>query len=232
MTARPSLNVLTQLIPWFGTLPDDHQKEIYHHLQANHYEEGYQFFCGTPHQHLHLVLKGRIKVSRWNSKTNRSITLLFLKQGQLLPLFELRSPHCIPLVCNNQIEAIESLHTLSAPLAKWHQWQNEMPVLRDIILDMTSDRIAELTQKLEEIILYQVPERLLHLLERDSLLREEQGYSLLEGLTQHEIAEYLGTTRVHLCRALKLLEKNQMITRNRNRITLVDHIGDNQMRMV
>lgn len=226
MTTIPSINMLSSLIPWFGKLPIQHQETIWAGLHNRHFSASQHFKHETSNQSVHLILQGRIKVYRWNPETNRSVIFFILGQGQLFPLFDLLSTHSLPLVNHDHIEAIEPLRTISAPLTHWRQWLMEMPELRQVIYDMTTTRIAILGEKYEESVLYPVSERLIRLVKRETDKHYKYGFSMLEGLNQQEIAEQIGTSRVHLCRALKQLEKENRIARDGKNI-IVKNLMDN-----
>lgn len=222
MDQRPSIGILSEIIPWFGSLPMACRESIWSHLHPNRYSQGERFSHSTNEQSLHLILQGRVKFYRWNPTTDRSMTLFIFGQGQLFPLFDMVSPKDVSVVSDDRIVSIEPLYTVSASISQWRGWWHEMPELQDIIQRMENMRIAELARKLEEAILYSVPERLIRLLERETQKRERYGFSLLEGLSQTEIAEQIGTSRVHLSRALKQLEQQKLVERKNRKIFIRD----------
>lgn len=227
MNTKLPFGLFCQQIPWLKELAKQDQEQIFLQLQPHHVEKNYPFLWSAfDHHQIHIIVQGRVRIFYWHPRTGRTVNLEILGPGDILPIAKLLMPND-PQPIEYEYESLESVFTFSAPLSTWNQWFDQIPTLSRIVMALASRRITELAQKVEEISVHSLEERILNLLIRDRQLQEQRGFSRLEGLTQTIIAEQIGTSRVPFSRELKTLEKHHKIVRLKRveGITLLENRG-------
>lgn len=220
METTPSVGIISHIVPWFGLLPVELRLEMWQYFRANHHGTSHVFPHGRDNQKIHLILQGRVKFYYTCPRAERSLTLFILGPGQLFPLLDMAPEGSSLTAVDHQIESIEPIYTVSAPLSLWKNWVDQSPSLLKSILAMYAWRSTIVAQKLEELALSPVSDRIMGLLQKEDEITQKLGFSQLEGLNQTNIAEQIGTSRVHLSRALKQLESSQKIIRLRGQISI------------
>jgi CRP-like cAMP-binding protein len=165
----------------------------------------------------HVLLEGRLKVQSLNPSSSRAITLHLLRPGDgysLLELFDSCSQ-------NVQIETVDTVATVSAPLALWHEWLDAYPALRKAVARMAGKRLCELVSLAEDLALYDAPTRLARLLLRYS---DEIGndLSLFDDLVHEDIAHLIGSVRVVANRLLNRFKQAGIIDTTSGRLHILD----------
>jgi CRP/FNR family cyclic AMP-dependent transcriptional regulator len=90
------------------------------------------------------------------------------------------------------------------------------------ILEITGKRLREAEERLENMAFKGIPARLASLLLR---LSKEQESETITGLTHQDLAESVGTYRETATQVLNDLKSQGLIEIGRKRITIIDHIG-------
>ncbi len=147
----------------------------------------------------------------------RAITLFLLRPGGGYSLIELFGGH----LNNLQIETVDSVETISAPLTLWHEWLDTYPALRQAMGRLTGERLGELVTLAEDLALYDAPTRLARLLLRNSD-RMGNDLSLLDDLVHEDIAHLIGTVRVVANRLLNRFKQEGIIDTSSGKLRIRD----------
>lgn len=165
----------------------------------------------------HVLLAGRLKVQSFNPSNSRAITLHLLRPGDGYSLIELLNSHSR----NLQIETVDAVATVSAPLTLWHEWIDNYPELRKAVGRMAGKQLSELVSLAEDLALYDAPTRLARLLLRNS---GEIGndLSLFDDLVHEDIAHLIGSVRVVVNRLLNRFKQAGIIDTSSGKLRIID----------
>lgn len=165
----------------------------------------------------HVLLEGRLKVQSFNPSSSRALTLHLLCPGDGYSLIELLNSRSR----NLQIETVDTVATVSAPLSLWHEWIDTYPELRKAVAHMAGKRLSELVSLAEDLALYDAPTRLARL-----LLRNSGGIgndlSLFDDLVHEDIAHLIGSVRVVVNRLLNRFKQAGIIDTTSGKLRILD----------
>jgi len=168
---------------------------------------------GEPCEAAYFIIKGHIEVYRM-SLQGRQQVLARLGPGQAfntVPLFQSGG-------CNHASAVARTNVTLYALLKEDFPCAlRDCPDLAFVILKDFADRLAHLTDLVEDLALRSVRGRLARF-----LLQQADGTAIAQKWTQDEMAAYLGTVRDMIGRSLRALTDERMIRIDRGRIALLD----------
>lgn len=160
-----------------------------------------------------VVLSGAVKVSQ--VEADKEMLLYYLKEGDMCIMSFLgglyREESKIKAVADENSEVLLISVNQIGKLMKMH------PEWTEYIFDVYHRRFNELLEVISAVAFKKMDERLLAFLHRKA---DITGSNDLE-VTHEELARELGTARVVVSRLLKELEKQNIVTLARNRITLV-----------
>jgi CRP/FNR family transcriptional regulator len=167
----------------------------------------------APVYNVPVVLSGAVKVSQTDE--DKEMLLYYLKEGDMCMmsfLGGLYSEH-------SKIEAVadKDSEILLIPVHQIGKLLKTHPEWTEYIFDVYHRRFNELLDVIGAVAFKKMDERLLAFIRRKS---EITGTKELE-ITHEELARELGTARVVVSRLLKELEKKNIVSLARNRITLV-----------
>ena len=161
-----------------------------------------------------IVLSGSIKVIKTDPE-GREILLYYIKPAE----------SCIMSILagvnedTSKISAIveEDAEVLLIPVAKASEWIREFPEWSDFIFALYQRRFEELLDVVSAVAFQKVDVRLMHLLKQKSALFQSKILSV----THQQLANELGITREAVSRVLKQMEKENLISLSRNKISLM-----------
>ena len=168
---------------------------------------------GDEAQSAYFVLSGKVEVFRL-ALSGREQVLVLLSAGQgfnTAPFFleEKHNPASVRALEQTTVMAIPSMQFLSL--------LNELPDFNWIVMRDYSQRLKQLTNKVEDLGLYSVRARLVRF-----LLEQADQKEFTSRYTQDEIARHVGTVRDVVGRSLRTLEQEGLIQIQRQRIRLLD----------
>ena len=171
---------------------------------------------GDEAQSAYFVLSGKVEVFRL-ALSGRKQVLALLSAGQgfnTAPFFleEKQNPA--------SVRALEQTTIMAIPAIQFLSLLNELPDFNRIVMRDYSQRLKQLTNKVEDLGLYSVRARLVRF-----LLEQADQKEISSRYTQDEIARYVDTVRDVVGRSLRTLEQEGLIQIQRQRIRLLDRQG-------
>ncbi len=166
-----------------------------------------------PCEAAYFIVAGNVEVYKMSSQGRQQV-LARLGPGQAfntVPLFQSGGRNHASAVALTDV----TLYTLlkeDFPCAL-----RDCPDLALVILQDFADRLAHLTDLVEDLSLRPVRSRLARF-----LLQQADGSAVTQKWTQDEIAAHLGTVRDMIGRSLRSLTDEQMVKLDRGRIVLLD----------
>jgi CRP-like cAMP-binding protein len=171
---------------------------------------------GDESQSAYFVLSGRVQVFRL-ALSGREQVMATISAGQgfnTAPFFleEKHNPA--------SVRALEQTALIAIPARQFLSLLNELPDFNRMVMRDYSQRLQQLTNKVEDLGLYSVRARLVRF-----LLEQADKKEITTRFTQDEIASHVGTVRDVVGRSLRALEQEGLIQMQRQRIRLLDHQG-------
>ena len=168
---------------------------------------------GEPCEAAYFVIAGTVEVYRMSSQGRQQV-LVRLGPGQTFntaPLFQSDNPNHASVVALTDVTLYVVLkHDFLRVLRNCPELS--LAILRDF-----ADRLAHLTDLVEDLALHPVRARLARF-----LLQQANGTTVTQRWTQDEMAAHLGTVRDMIGRSLRALTDERMIRMDRGRIVLLD----------
>ncbi len=160
-----------------------------------------------------IVLEGAVKVSQMDDE--KEMLLYYLKKDDMCIMSFLGGLFNE----NSKIKAVagEDSEVLLIPVHQIGSLIKTEPAWTEYIFKVYNRRFNELLEVINAVAFKKMDERLLSFIRRKA---EITGTNELE-MTHEELARELGTARVVVSRLLKELEKKEVVSLARNRITLV-----------
>jgi CRP/FNR family transcriptional regulator len=160
-----------------------------------------------------VVLSGSMRVIR-QDEDGREILLYYIKPGESCIMSFLAGIHEDTSKVKLVLE--EDSEILMLPIAKASEWIKVYPEWADFIFKLYHKRFEELLDVINAVAFQKLDDRIVTLLKRKAGVYKSNEFSI----THQQLAEELGTTREAVSRLLKQMEKQELITLSRNKITL------------
>ncbi len=164
-------------------------------------------------EHFYIILNGRMKVFDMNLETGREQTLFLLSRGDMYDTVTLLDgqPH------NLMTEAIDTLSVIELPMEKARQWLQSNAAFNQLLLPYLARQVRSLENLATNLSLYDTSERLMKLI-LDNVNPESGQPTLLNDLSNTEIANMIGSVRQVVDRNLNALQANGVIETGRKKI--------------
>jgi CRP/FNR family transcriptional regulator len=160
-----------------------------------------------------VVLSGSMRVIR-EDEDGREILLYYIKPGESCIMSFLAGIHEDTSKVKLVVE--EDSEVLMLPIAKASEWIKVYPEWADFIFKLYHRRFEELLDVINAVAFQKLDDRIVTLLKRKASVYGSNEFTI----THQQLAEELGTTREVVSRLLKQMEKQELITLSRNKITL------------
>lgn len=160
-----------------------------------------------------VVLSGSMRVMR-EDEDGREILLYYIKPGESCIMSFLAGIHEDTSKVKLVVE--EDSEVLMLPIAKASEWIKVYPEWADFIFKLYHKRFEELLDVINAVAFQKLDDRIVTLLKRKASVYGSKEFSI----THQQLSEELGTTREVVSRLLKQMEKQELITLSRNKITL------------
>lgn len=168
---------------------------------------------GDQCQNLIFLIEGQVRVYR-PAEDGRSITLYHIEAGEscILTTSCILNDASFPAIAEVEKDAIG----LVIPASEVHIWLKEHPIWQSYILNLLSQRMGDLISLVDALAFKNLDARL-----GKWLLKHAQKQPEIQ--TTHQfIADELASSREVISRLLKELERDQLITLSRGKITIVN----------
>jgi CRP-like cAMP-binding protein len=221
----PALHAALEAMPLFGELGAEDLAALAAVARTRRYQRGEVIFRqGDPGDALHILLSGRVKISS-PSDTGVEAILTTLRPGEWFGALALLdgAPR------SASATAVDAAETLVLPRDRFRQLVDDVPSIRDHVLEALAHELRRLTRHVEELHFLDIAGRLAA---RLAYLAEEQG-GLPDGgelrldgpLTQGELASMVGSTRQSVNRLLGNLVADGLLRVERDAIVILDLDG-------
>jgi CRP-like cAMP-binding protein len=212
-------------VPLFRGLDADNLAALAETIRVRRYRRGEVIFHqGDPGDALHVILRGRVKISS-PSEGGVEAILVTLRAGEFFGALALLdgSPR------SASATAVEAAETLVLPRERFRRLVDEVPEFRDHVFAELARELRRLTNPVEELHFLDIAGRLAARLVR---LAEEQagadadGAIRLDGpITQGELAAMVGSTRQSINKLLGMLIDDGLVRLDRDAIVVLDLPG-------
>ncbi len=169
-------------------------------------------------QRFHILLSGRVRLSRSNPESGRMITLFLLGPGDPFCLFSLLDgkPHDVML------ETLDDVSLLSLPMAEARRWLYDHPEFNRALLPYLGQQMCTLAGLAADLALHDTEARLARLILRhvDEPERSDQHVTprLINDLSHESLAEMIGSVRVVVNRQLQHWKQEGIVDARRGHL--------------
>ncbi len=220
-----------QFVPFFADLPEEHAEELAKALVPRRYTAGQVIFhLGDPGGLLYLIGKGKVKISHATTD-GQEVVLAILGRGDFFGELALidDAPRSATAV------ALETAETWTLHHEEFIHYLTGNPEFALHVLKTLAGHIRRLNTQLADIFFLDLPGRLARTLLQ---LADQYGTYTTEGtvinlsLTQTDLAEMAGATRVSINKALGRFRRAGWIRITGKQVTVIDRAGLEGMTIV
>jgi len=168
-------------------------------------------------QRFHILLDGRVRLSRGNPESGRMITLFLLGPGEPFCIFSLLDgkPHDVML------ETLDDVSLLSLPMSEARQWLDLHPEFNRQLLPYLGEQMCSLAGLASDLALHDTETRLARLILRhvDAPVGEQHATPrLINDLSHESLAEMIGSVRVVVNRQLQHWKQEGIVDAHRGHL--------------
>lgn len=210
-----------QLVPFFTNLDDDEVDGLAQRLVMRRFNVGQIIFHhGDPGGLLYIISKGKVKITH-STPEGQEALLAILGAGDFFGELALLddSPR------SATAEAIEATETLTLHREEFMRYIRNNPDFALHVLHTMAQHIRRLNHQISDIFFLDLPGRLARTLLQ---LADQHGRKTKEGilidisLTQTDLAEMIGATRVSINKALGRFRRAKWVKVHGRRFTIID----------
>lgn len=218
-----SMQQIEQLkkVPIFSGLSDADLKLISDLMQVKSFPKGsILFFEGDPGEALHVIRKGRVKISK-SSADGREQILHILKDGDVFAEVVLFDQGPYPATA----EAVEDTTVSLLYNSDMERLLYSHPVLAVKLLRLMSKRLRQSQILIRDLALHDAYGRMASLLLRFAFRegqKTSEGIVLDLALTRQDMANMIGTSRETVARILSRFQKDGLLKLDRQKIIILD----------
>ncbi len=164
--------------------------------------------------YFYIVLDGKIKTYQINFENSKEQTIFIYQRGDMFDVISLldEKPHEVIY------EVLQDCRVLRLPIERVRYWINNNPTFNKIFFPYIASKMRYIEDLATELSLYDVKDRLIHLLIENLNPNNKFKYRLLQNLSNSEVSKLLGTVRHVLERVLKQLKSENIIQTSRKNI--------------
>jgi CRP/FNR family transcriptional regulator len=213
----PAMTARLRRLALFARLSDDELGDLSERIRMRAFRRSEVIFRkDDPATHLYLVLEGAVKISL-PGEFGQEALVAIMRPGEFfgeLALFD-RTPRSASAV------ALEDTRAALLAGDDFLAFLERHPSAVRVVLETLARTIRRLSDRVEHLTFLDVPSRVAkYLLD---LTHASEGAAPLElGLTQDELAAFVGASRVSVNRVLGDLERRDIVGVHRRRITIKD----------
>lgn len=168
-------------------------------------------------QRFHILLSGRVRLSRSNADTGRLITLFLLGPGDPFCLISLLDgkPHDVML------ETLDDASLLSLPMGEARQWLHDYPAFNLNLLPYLGEQMNSLAGLATDMALHDTEVRLARLILRHLDSPGDRTPRLINDLSHETMAEMIGSVRVVVNRQLQHWKQEGIVDVHRGHLEVI-----------
>jgi CRP-like cAMP-binding protein len=210
-----------QLVPFFSNMSDSEADNLADRLVLRRYDAGQIIFHhGDPGGLLYIIVKGKVKIAH-STLEGQEAFLAILGAGEFFGELALidESPR------SATAEALAKTETLTLHRDEFVRYLRNNPEFAHHVLQTMAQHIRRLNSQLSDVFFLDLPGRLartlLHLAEQHGRVTEN-GILIDLSLTQTDLAEMTGATRVSVNKALGRFRRAGWVKSQGRRLTILD----------
>jgi CRP/FNR family transcriptional regulator len=194
------------LVDILELLSEEELEELAHRCPDTCLHRGEEFYYQKEHEGgLFLIKSGQVMVYKL-SPSGKQLTLALLSGGTVLTSQRLQGLHA---------KALEPTVLTFVGREYLKQLIGKRPEVGLRLMDLLTDRLREMDQRMCDVVHKDVPARLaallLQLLESEGVVDREGGYRLPTRYTHEQLATMIGAKRVAVSRAFKHLRETGIV---------------------
>ncbi|MDT8337610.1 MAG: Crp/Fnr family transcriptional regulator [Sulfurimonas sp.] len=197
----------------------DFEAEFYHYSKTLSYAKGASpFSVDDLLKHFYILIDGRVKTYQINFDNAKEQTIFVYKRGDMFDVISLldEKPHEVAY------EVLEDCRVLQLPIEKVRYWIENNSTFNKLFFPYLAAKMRHVETLASELSLYDVKDRLMHLLLENINPSSTFKYKLLQNLSNSEISKLLGTVRHVVERAIKELKQEKIIHTERKNIKVIN----------
>ncbi|MBE0515056.1 Crp/Fnr family transcriptional regulator [Sulfurimonas sp.] len=197
----------------------DFEAEFYNYSKTLSYSKGASpFSVDDLLKYFYILIDGRVKTYQINFDNAKEQTIFIYKRGDMFDVISLldEKPHEVAY------EVLEECMVLQFPIEKVRYWIENNSTFNRIFFPYLAAKMRHVETLASELSLYDVKERLMHLLLENINPSSTFKYKLLQNLSNSEISKLLGTVRHVVERAIKELKQEKIIHTERKNIKIIN----------
>ena len=209
-------------VPYFASLDDSDLTEISRSMIRRKYAVGQVIFhMDDPGGLLYIILDGKVKVYRTNAEGNEAV-LAILGIGEFFGELSLidNEPR------SATAEAIEDAQVYTLHRDDFLRFLKNNPAFSIQISSVLAQRIRSMNEQVSDVLFLDLPGRLarklIQLAQNHGEEQEDGSIYIPISLTQSNLAEMTGATRVSVNKALKVFRDAGWVTVANRKITIND----------
>jgi len=203
----------TYTIKPFDTLDTNVQEEIEHFTKLIHFKKGETLFSNNElNRYFYVIQKGKIKNYQLNLENGKEQTIFIFRAGDMFDSITLLDgkPHDV------MYKAMEESTVYQMPLKDVRRMIETNLEFNKKFFPYIAKQMRHLEELSTDLSLYSTEERFIKLLLQNLDPENLFKYKLLQGLSNTELAQLIGTVRHVIERHLKKLKKDGLIdTKNK-----------------
>jgi CRP/FNR family transcriptional regulator, cyclic AMP receptor protein len=210
-----------QLVPFFSKLPPDEANDLARRLVRRRFSSGQIIFHhGDPGGLLYIINKGKVKIAHSTPEGHEAL-LAILGDGDFFGELALLddSPR------SATAEALVTTETLTLHREDFMRYIHNNPDFALHVLHIMAQHIRRLNSQISDIFFLDLPGRLartlLHLAQQHGKVTAE-GIAIDISLTQTDLAEMTGATRVSINKALGRFRRAKWVKVKGRRFIILD----------
>lgn len=210
-----------KLVPFFNNLTADETEQLAQRLVMRRFNAGQIIFHhGDPGGLLYIISKGKVKITHSTPDGQEAMLAIFGSGdffGELALLDD--SPR------SATIEALQTTETLTLHREDFIRFISDNPNFALHVLHTLAQHIRRLNNQISDIFFLDLPARLarqlLHLAEQHGK-NTKDGILIELSLTQTDLAEMTGATRVSINKALGRFRRSNWVKVSGRKFTIID----------
>ena len=206
-------------IELLNNIDKDFKNEFYKYSKTFEYKKGFSPFCSdTLLNYFYIVLDGKVKTYQINFQNSKEQTIFIYKRGDMFDVISLLDNESHDVI----YEVLEDCKVLRLPIENVRYWIDNNDTFKSIFFPYLASKMRHTEDLAVELSLYDVKERLIHMLVENINPNSHFKYMLLQNLSNSEISKLLGTVRHVVERAIKELKHEKIIKTSRKNITVIN----------
>ena len=215
------MELILRKIPLFRELDEREFEKILQIAIPHTYQRKANVFMeGEARTAVFFIQEGIIKIYKTDINGNEQI-VNFLKKGDMFPHVGFFDQSPYPATA----EVVEAAELIAIPIQLFEQTLLEVPSISIKVMRVLGSKILELQHKLQAFSVHDINYRIISILLRIAHEHGKKNGNTIQidiPLTHQEFANLVGSTRETVNRLFNQLKKDEMISIDRKRITILD----------